>query len=164
MDWLQIFTTSVASATVWPICNFMVWNCLDIQIFHRCQYQNGKQQTLKAHIIQTCFLFTFCYVHTMFISQFIFTLITPPALINHVIWEFPLVTFSKHCCSAPATFQSASLFIFLRLSRLESDTGWGDTCSSRDTAELMDLSQAFERQQTSEGMKHKGKEFKRLSP
>lgn len=49
---------------------------------------------------------------------------------------------------------------------LQSDTDEGDTSRSRDTAELMDLSQASQRQPNlaSNRMKNKGIEFKRDSP
>lgn len=58
------------------------------------------------------------------------------------------------------------LLVYCVCTRLQSDTDEGDTSRSRDTAELMDLSQASQRQPNlaSNRMKNKGNEFKRDSP
>ncbi len=78
----------------------------------------------------------------------------------------------KYYCASSCFFAwhlsvsvSLCLSISVFLTCLQSDTDYGDACSSWDTAQLMDLSRASERQQSpaSEGMKHKGKEFKRFS-
>lgn len=66
----------------------------------------------------------------------------------------------------PATFLSPCRLVYCVCLRLQSDTDQGDTSRSQETAELMDLSQASQRQANlaSNRMKNKGNEFKRDSP